>query len=196
MLESQKLNGSDRKTVVRIRDRVDRIAYDWIGKNIFYSAIDHISVIDLKNKTYGKRLIEDAFANSIVLNPKDGRMFWSTWSLNDSANDGSIEYSWMDGSHRGILANSTNEIPMHTPFSLSIDYMERMLYWCDPRLSIVARINLDGSNKQLIVNNPDWYPFSLAYHNELLFWSDDESTIRRVRLNLDSSPVIKVGMKQ
>lgn len=186
LIESQKLDGSDRKFVVLISDQVDRIAYDWIGHNMFYSAINHIGVISLTNSTMVKQLVADTYATSLVLDPKGGRMFWSTWSLNDTVDAGLIEHAWMDGTHRGILANSSRDIPMHSPFSLSIDYMERMLYWCDPRLSLIARIGLDGSNHQLVIKNSEWYPYSLAYHHQYLFWSDDESTIRRLHMNTDN----------
>lgn len=92
----------------------------------------------------------------------------------------------MDGTHQAVLVDSKDGA-MQWPSSLTIDFMERKLYWCDPRTSSIERIGLDGRNRESVIkSSPDapFQPYSIAYYNQFLFWTDNVmGNIYRVHMN-------------
>lgn len=54
-------------------------------------------------------------------------MFWSHWTSGNK--NASIYRAWLDGSHREMLIESTNEKPMKWPLSLVVDIQHKKLYW-------------------------------------------------------------------
>lgn len=71
-------------------------------------------------------------------------MFWTDW-VSSTSQKGKIEHAWMDGTHRKPLI----ETQLQWPNGLSIDYIGKMLYWCDAFLDKIERAALDGSNRQV-----------------------------------------------
>jgi sugar lactone lactonase YvrE len=71
-------------------------------------------------------------------------MFWTDW-VSSASQKGKIEQAWMDGTHRKPLI----ETQLQWPNGLSIDYIGKMLYWCDAFLDKIERAALDGSNRQV-----------------------------------------------
>lgn len=112
-------------------------------------------------------------------------MYWSTWASQDAG--GLIEFAYMDGTHKVTLVNSTKDQPVQWPSSLTIDYTAKKLYWCDPRTMLIERINLDGTDRQILIqkeNGGDFSPFSVAYHNQYIFWTDNVmGNISRMHIN-------------
>lgn len=88
--------------------------------------------------------------------------------------------SWMDGTHKKVFVDAclqkNNCTDIQWPSSLTIDHAERKLYWCDPRLETIERIGLDGQNREIIVkrryNGSFYYPFSIAYYNQIVYFTD------------------------
>jgi sugar lactone lactonase YvrE len=79
-------------------------------------------------------------------------MYWSDWA-NGASQRGKIERAWMDGSNRQVFV----EKDLHWPNGLSLDYLERKLYWCDAYLDKIERIGLDGSHREV--------RYQFIYHN-------------------------------
>lgn len=114
-----------------------------------------------------------------------GLMYWSIWST--PSENGSIMHAWMDGTHKGVLVGGDKNRMMQWPSSLTIDYMEKKLYWCDPRTSLIERIGLDGGDREILLMNgagKEFFPYSIAYYNEFIFWTDDMvANISRIHIN-------------
>lgn len=131
-----------------------------------------------------------------MLDPQNGLMYWSTWASTSQHTNGTIQFSWMDGTHKGMLVNSTQERPLIWPSSITIDYMERKLYWCDPKTSTIERVSLDGTDRELLLQKTDetnFFPYSIAYHNQYIFWTDDVmGNVSRIHINATG---IKVNKK-
>lgn len=111
--------------------------------------------------------------SSLALNPKRGLLYWSTWASQD--NVGLIQMAWMDGTHRSVFVNSTSR-PIQWPTSLTIDYIEEKMYWCDPRVGMIERISLDGTGREILIQKTggkEFSPFSVAYYNQFIFWTDN-----------------------
>lgn len=110
--------------------------------------------------------------SSLSLDPKKGILYYSTWVSHD--NKGQIMCSWMDGTHKVVFVEANNS-DMQWPSSLTLDHIERKLYWCDPRTKTIERVGLDGKNREIIIHrklNDNFYPFSMAYHDNYIFYTD------------------------
>ena len=60
-----------------------------------------------------------------------------------------IEYSWMNGEHRKALVSTR----LIRPSALTIDYvMNDTVYWADYKLGVIESINVDGTNRQQIMD--------------------------------------------
>lgn len=87
--------------------------------------------------------------------------------------------SWMDGTHRSVFVDNCTDLTkcmkMQWPSSLTIDHNGRKLYWCDSRMETIERIDLDGKNREIVIQRStsgNFYPFSMAYHNDFIFFTD------------------------
>lgn len=85
----------------------------------------------------------------------------------------------MDGTHRrNFVGNCTDTIKcvkVQWPSSLTIDHNGRKLYWCDSRMETIERIDLDGKNRETVIQRSksgNFYPFSMAHHNDIIFFTD------------------------
>lgn len=102
--------------------------------------------------------------------------------------------AWMDGTHRSVFVDVCTEkttcIEIQWPSSLTIDHIGQKLYWCDSRKKTIERIDLDGKNREIVIqrsasgnfygNRP--FVFSMAYHNNFIFFTDMSGYIMKVSL--------------
>lgn len=85
-----------------------------------------------------------------------------------------------------MLVDAT-EFDMQWPSSLTIDPAERKLYWCDPRTKTIETFDLESKQRKIIIHrgiNDNFYPFSMAYHNGFIFYTDTSmGNITKVHIN-------------
>jgi len=171
-------------------DSCNAVAYDWMGHNLFWtkSNLNMISVVKLTNTTLKKVLIRDPVGEpkSIALDPHSGMMYWATWASHGKA--GKIEYAWMDGTNRLTLADSKVR-NIHWPSGLTIDFVERKLYWCDIITPSISRIGLDGNDfDELYALSKNFFPTFVTFHDQHIFWTDRlEGDIERLYINNKSA---------
>lgn len=110
----------------------------------------------MEDPTKRKMLLHGNLTNAraIVLNPRDGYMYWSVWRFTTMGRQpvspdiqSLIERSWMDGSHREAFVTKD----LQWPNGLTIDFQEGHLYWCDGYHSIIGRVRLDGTGYEVSV---------------------------------------------
>ncbi|XP_052902166.1 low-density lipoprotein receptor-related protein 1 [Anopheles moucheti] len=171
-IESQKLDGTDRELILDSPGSCDGISYDWLGNNIFWTDSDrnHISVVKLGSKRSRFTVLRHLYApKSIVVDSKQGWMYWSSWSVPS----GRIDRAWMNGSHSELLVSSKNR-PIEWPTGLSLDTIQKRLFWCDARLSVIESVNLDGSNRVVLFDGQSHnrFPIALAVHRQLIYFAD------------------------
>ncbi|XP_058118715.1 prolow-density lipoprotein receptor-related protein 1 [Anopheles ziemanni] len=173
-IETQKYDGTGRELILETPGSCDGIAYDWLGNNIFWTDSDRnqISVIKLGgSKTQRLTLLRHLAApKSITVDPKQGRIYWTSWSLPN----GRIDRAWMNGSHTEQLV-SGSERPIEWPTGLSLDTVQQRLYWCDARLSWIESVNLDGTNRVLLYDGRSHgkFPIALTVHRQLVYFADN-----------------------
>ena len=64
------------------------------------------------------------------------------------SNQATIQRAWMDGSHAEVFVVQD----LHWPNGLTIDYPSKRFYWCDVFLGRIERVNLDGTNRQVLLS--------------------------------------------
>ena len=79
-----------------------------------------------------------------------------------------IERAALDGSHRITLVNTS----VAWPKALTIDHLSREIYWVDTKLNKIEVMNLDGSNRRVVLNDRFLHVFSLAVFGDRLYWAD------------------------
>lgn len=57
VVESQRIDGTDRKMVAKSSDECQGIAYDWMGNNMFWASASAIKAISLTNSSIQKTLL-------------------------------------------------------------------------------------------------------------------------------------------
>ncbi|XP_043487916.1 vitellogenin receptor isoform X1 [Polistes fuscatus] len=142
------------------------VAADWITGNIYFtdSSYQHIGVCN-ENGTYCTVLINKNIdkPRSIIVSPKLGLMYWSNWGLNPH-----IAMASMDGyNHVKFVKDDID-----WPGGLAIDDPNGRLYWVDAKLQKIESIRLDGRDRRTILADMIKNPFSIAIHDNKLYWSD------------------------
>ncbi len=70
------------------------------------------------------------------------------------------------------------------PADVTLDLANEKLYWCDQQRNVIERANLDGSERQTVVETSSPYYLELDLPNNQLYWGDfGVGTIQRVSLN-------------
>ena len=169
------LNGSDVEGVITTNvDHPDGLAVDWLGRNLYWTdtGTDRIEVAKLdgsSRKVLISRFLDEP--RDITLDPIHGWMYWSDWG-----EKAKIEKSWMDGSHRSVLINKD----IVWPNGIALDVDEQILYWCDAKTDRIESINVDGSNRKVIISDILPHPFGLTILGDYIYWTDwQEHTVER-----------------
>ncbi|KAH8799803.1 3-hydroxyacyl-CoA dehydrogenase-like protein [Xylogone sp. PMI_703] len=89
--------------------------------------------------------------DGIDISLSSGRIFWTNMGI-PSQNDGHIQSAELDGSDvREIIKKGE----VHTPKQLSIDHVNKKLYFSDREGMRVHRSNFDGSDHEILVQTGD-----------------------------------------
>ena len=90
-------------------------------------------------------------------------MYWT-----DRGKYPKIERAGLDGSHRITLVNTS----VAWPNGITIDFHEQKLYWVDAKLDKIEIMNLDGSNRRVILDHKLQHVFGFTVLGDRLFWTD------------------------
>uniref|UniRef100_A0A4W6FVJ7 Low density lipoprotein receptor-related protein 5 n=1 Tax=Lates calcarifer TaxID=8187 RepID=A0A4W6FVJ7_LATCA len=153
----------------------DGIAVDWVARNLYWTdtGTDRIEVTRL-NGTSRKILISENLdePRAIVLDPVNGYMYWTDWGEHPK-----IERANLDGTDRVVLLNSS----LGWPNGLAIDYAAGKLYWGDAKTDKIEVINVDGSNRQTLLEDKLPHIFGFTLLGDYIYWTDwQRRSIERV----------------
>jgi len=115
---------------------------------------------------------------AIAVDPVVGFLFWA-----DRGRSPKIERVHLDGSNRRVLVNET----IFFTTGLTLDYLEKKVYWCDSRLDTIERMDYDGKNRVILLDSKSGLenPQGIAFYQKQLFWIDatsDGGTLNRVSI--------------
>lgn len=74
----------------------------------------------------------------------------------------------MDGSDLTVLIDRK----IGWPNGLTIDYASKKLFWVDARLDTIEYADLDGKNRQIILQGKVPHPFGITLFEDEIFWTD------------------------
>ena len=142
------------------------IAYDWIGKKLYYLNSNRITVCDMDGHSRSVLLNSSVLqeATSIVLDPKEGYMFFTDWAFPPF-----IGRMGLDGNNFSKII--TQDIS--APIGLAIDIITKRIWWTDTHLKRIEFSDYNGRNRLVAVDSEATaYPYAIAFYNGLIYWSD------------------------
>ena len=152
------------------------LAVDWIGDNIYWvdSSLDQIEVANI-NGSFRRTLIAGNMQSprAITLDPRVALLFWTDW-VNGSAR---IESCNMAGDDRKVVYEAFNYEEGAWPNGITLDYVNRRLYWIDARSDSIHTTNYDGSDRREILRDHEYltHPFAITLFENYVYWTDWKS---------------------
>lgn len=143
------------------------LAVDWITNNLYIvdALISSIVVCRPSEEICAQIFTELGSAHYIVLDPIEGRLFWS--DLDD--NKKGIYEGSMDGKLKKALVTER----VTKPYGLALDLFASRLYWLEAADLRVKFVRTDsGVRGELIALPANRYPSGLAVFGDHLYWSD------------------------
>ncbi|XP_071817967.1 low-density lipoprotein receptor-related protein 1-like isoform X2 [Apostichopus japonicus] len=162
------LDGSNREKVID-KDALiaDGFTLDPIGRLLFWTDKSNRSIsVSTLSGSRQTTLISDGLENprAIALHTEAGYMYWTDWG-----SVAKIERSFMDGSGRETLFNTG----LAWPNGLTIDKPGRKLYWGEAQLDRIECSDLDGRNRQLLIDfSISVHPYGIGIFGQYIFWAD------------------------
>ena len=110
-------------------------------------------------------------------------IYWS------DINQGNIYRASIDSAGRELIVEGLN-----APEKVTIDWINRKLYWCDSGSKTIEFSNLDGSDRMLLLDNEIDKPCGLLINpfSGYIYWTDWGATskIERIKLSNSSTEII------
>ncbi|KAL6117260.1 egf [Pungitius sinensis] len=168
-IERVDLNGGSREVLVSDGlDSPEGLAIDWIHRRMYWtdkgqSTVDCSTLNGQNRETIVSKGLEKP--RGIAVHPLAKRLFWT-----DIGAHPVVESASLEGEGRAVIASSH----LVSPSGLTIDFTEDRLFWCDQRRGLVETAALDGSDRQVLLENQVGRPFDLAVFEDRLWISDRE----------------------
>ncbi|XP_067141982.1 low-density lipoprotein receptor-related protein 4-like isoform X1 [Centruroides vittatus] len=160
-------NGSNQEIIIKTNlESPAGLALDWVTLKLYWtdSGTDRIEVSNLDGSMRTILIWKNLDKpRDIIVDPLGRYMYWTDWGQGPK-----IERAGMDGSARLILVENN----LTWPNGLAIDYENERLYWTDAGTKTIEYSNLDGKNRQVIIQEDESHPFGLTLHDNTIYWTD------------------------
>ena len=138
------------------------MAYDWISKNLYFTNMGKITVVQVDNAKTRRDLIrEQTFG--LACDPNAGFLFYSVITR-----PAKIVRTFLDGTNRTEIVRQG----LSLPYTLSIDFEATRLYWADAHMSKIQYSDFNGNNLVTSVSSALVMPISIAVYKYYLFYVD------------------------
>ncbi|XP_040532597.1 low-density lipoprotein receptor-related protein 2 isoform X11 [Gallus gallus] len=151
------------------RNGIRGIAVDWVAGNLYFTNAflteTFIEVLRL-NTTYRRVLLKTTIdmPRHIVVDPKNRYLFWADYGQNPK-----IERSFLDCTNRTVLVSEG----IVTPRGLAIDHSNGYVYWVDDSLDMIARIQPDGGDVEIVRYGSRYpTPYGITIFGNSMIWVD------------------------
>nr|XP_042899679.1 low-density lipoprotein receptor-related protein 1 isoform X4 [Parasteatoda tepidariorum] len=189
MITRVKRDMTHREVVIKGLDSIEGFSIDWNAGNMYW--IDaSLGAIEVAHLNGSNRYVvvsgKMSKPKNLVVHPSKGLMFWCDWEIPPK-----IEMAALDGSNRRDLINSSLQLVQ----DLAIDFEDDKLYWTDMRTRTIERINLDGSQREVVVGQDVIEkPVSVAIYGGHVYWTEIQKSggaIFKVDKNGENRDLIK-----
>nr|XP_021127707.2 low-density lipoprotein receptor-related protein 2 isoform X4 [Anas platyrhynchos] len=151
------------------RNGIRGIAIDWVAGNLYFTNAflteTFIEVLRL-NTTYRRVLLKTTIdmPRHIVVDPKNRYLFWADYGQNPK-----IERAFLDCTNRTVLVSEG----IVTPRGLAIDHSNGYIYWVDDSLDMIARIQPDGGDVEIVRYGSRYpTPYGITVFGNSMIWVD------------------------
>ncbi|NWU34611.1 LRP2 protein, partial [Hylia prasina] len=151
------------------RNGIRGIAIDWVAGNLYFTNAflteTFIEVLRL-NTTYRRVLLKTTIdmPRHIVVDPKNRYLFWADYGQNPK-----IERAFLDCTNRTVLVSEG----IVTPRGLAIDHSNGYVYWVDDSLDMIARIQPDGGDVEIVRYGSRYpTPYGITVFGNSMIWVD------------------------
>ncbi|XP_044525030.1 low-density lipoprotein receptor-related protein 2 [Gracilinanus agilis] len=151
------------------RNGVRGIAIDWVAGNLYFTnAFVTETLIEVLriNSSYRRVLLKTTvdMPRHIVVDPKNRYLFWADYGQNPK-----IERAFLDCTNRTVLVSEG----IVTPRGLAVDHSNGYIYWVDDSLDIIARINHEGGDTEMIRYGSRYpTPYGITIFGDSMIWVD------------------------
>ena len=121
------------------------LAIDWVSRNLYWVDGLHATVSLVNIDSRLRRTVISSRVDkpeALAVDPDSGQLF-----ITDCGINAKILTARLDGSEMKALV----EAKVHWPSSLAVDYPARRLYWTDLKTRAVESVQLDGKQRQLVL---------------------------------------------
>ncbi|XP_023355035.1 low-density lipoprotein receptor-related protein 2 isoform X2 [Sarcophilus harrisii] len=145
------------------------IAVDWVAGNLYFTnAFGTETLIEVLriNTTYRRVLLKTTvdMPRHIVVDPKNRYLFWADYGQNPK-----IERAFLDCTNRTVLVSEG----IVTPRGLAVDHSNGYIYWVDDSLDIIARINQEGGDTEMVRYGSRYpTPYGITVFENTMIWVD------------------------
>lgn len=118
------------------------------------------------NTTYRRVLLKTTIdmPRHIVVDPKNRYLFWADYGQNPK-----IERAFLDCTNRTVLVSEG----IVTPRGLAIDHSNGYIYWVDDSLDMIARIQPDGGDVEIVRYGSRYpTPYGITVFGNSMIWVD------------------------
>lgn len=151
-------------------DLVEGLAYDWVGKNIYWLD-SKLNTIEVSNEFGDNRLVlvreNITQPRGMCLDPApDAKwIFWTDWGENPR-----VERIGMDGTKRETIINSK----IYWPNGLTLDIATKRVYFADSKLDFIDFCYYNGTGRQQVLASSHYllHPHSLSLFEDTVYWTD------------------------
>ncbi|XP_074098383.1 low-density lipoprotein receptor-related protein megalin isoform X1 [Cotesia typhae] len=151
-------------------DLVEGLAYDWIGKNLYWLD-SKLNTIEVVKETGENRMIlvreNITQPRGMCLDPSPGAryLFWTDWGENPR-----IERVGMDGKDRSTIISTK----IYWPNGLALDIANKRIYFADSKLDFIDTCKYDGSQRIQVLAGSHYllHPHSLTLFEDTMYWTD------------------------
>ncbi|VEN53212.1 unnamed protein product [Callosobruchus maculatus] len=144
-------------------DLVEGLAYDWIGKNIYWLD-SKLNTIEVAKENGSNRIV---LVKENITQPRGMTrwLFWTDWGENPR-----IERIGMDGTNRSTIINTK----IYWPNGLTLDIATQRVYFADSKLDFIDFCYYNGSGRQQVLAGSHYllHPHSLTLFEDTLYWTD------------------------
>lgn len=151
-------------------DLVEGLAYDWIGKNLYW-VDSKLNTVEVSNEYGANRMVlvreNITQPRGMCLDPAaDSKwLFWTDWGENPR-----VERIGMDGTMRETIINTK----IYWPNGLTLDISTKRVYFADSKLDFIDFCYYNGTGRQQVLAASHYllHPHSLSLFEDVLYWTD------------------------